>query len=128
MDTNYTPTPATSEEIARLQRQISTLKVERDGLRYLGDRIDDIQEYIYNEFANADEDVRQCMKIIADLLYIPLTKDVEVDIHITYHATVTLNMDDDISMIGEADIDVEVSSDELIDIDGIITNIDVTEA
>lgn len=125
MDT--TPTPATSEEISRLQWQITNLKVERDSLRYLRDRIDDIQEYIHNEFANADVYVQQCMKTIADLLYIPLTKEVEVDIHITYRATVTLNINDDISMIGEADIDVEVSSDELIDIDGCITNIDVTE-
>lgn len=125
MDT--TPTPATSDDVARLQWQITNLKAERDGLRYLRDRVDDIQEYIHNEFANADEDVRICMRIIADLLYIPLTKEVDVDIHITYRATVTLNIDDDISMIGEADIDVEVSSDELIDIDGYITNIDVTE-
>lgn len=125
MDT--TPTPATSDDVARLQWQITNLKAERDGLRYLRDRVDDIQEYIHNEFANADEDVRICMRIIADLLYIPLTKEVDVDIHITYRATVTLNIDDEISMIGEADIDVEVSSDELIDIDGYITNIDVTE-
>lgn len=125
MDT--TPAPATSDDVARLQWQITNLKAERDGLRYLRDRVDDIQEYIHNEFANADEDVRICMRIIADLLYIPLTKEVDVDIHITYRATVTLNIDDDISMIGEADIDVEVSSDELIDIDGYITNIDVTE-
>lgn len=125
MDT--TPAPATSDDVARLQWQITNLKAERDGLRYLRDRVDDIQEYIHNEFANADEDVRICMRIIADLLYIPLTKEVDVDIHITYRATVTLNIDDEISMIGEADIDVEVSSDELIDIDGYITNIDVTE-
>jgi uncharacterized metal-binding protein YceD (DUF177 family) len=120
MDT--TPTPA--DDVARIQE---SLKLEREKVRLLRYRIDRVREYIYNEFPDANKDVQESMKIVADLLCIAMTKDVEVDIHITYHATVTLNIDDDISVIGEADIDVEVSSDELIDIDGYITEIDVTE-
>lgn len=125
MDT--TPTPATSEDISHLQWQNTVLRNERDNLRYISDRFDDVCEYIHDEFADADENVQFCMKTIADLLYIPMTKEVNVDIHITYHAIATINIDDDISAISQADIDIEVSSDDLIGIDGFITSIHVTE-
>jgi hypothetical protein len=119
---DITPTPA--DDVARIQE---SLKLEREKVRLLRDRIDRVREYIYNEFPESAADVQESMTVVADLLAIPMTKDVEVDINIIYRATITMPMDMDIDHLDDFDVEVTYGYGNDIEIDGYLSSIDVME-
>jgi hypothetical protein len=87
------------EDLSNLSNRATTLQIERNNL------INEVKEYVIESLAN-DEMSNTVAEILADLCGFELTKEVEVEVTVTYNLTLQVPHDEDTESIVN-DIDFE---------------------
>jgi hypothetical protein len=87
------------EDLSNLSNRATTLQIERNNL------INEVKEYVIESLTN-DEMSNTVAEILADLCGFELTKEVEVEVTVTYNLTLQVPHDEDTESIVN-DIDFE---------------------
>jgi hypothetical protein len=87
------------EDLSNLSNRATTLQIERNNL------INEVKEYVIESLSN-DEMSNTVAEILADLCGFELTKEVEVEVTVTYNLTLQVPHDEDTESIVN-DIDFE---------------------
>jgi hypothetical protein len=96
------------EDLSNLSNRATTLQIER------GNLINEVKEYVIESLSN-DEMSNTVAEILADLCGFELTKEVEVEVTVTYNLTLQVPHDEDTeSLVNDIDFEsVSYNSDNI---------------